>query len=62
MRHHNLWVPLDENLGPEIFNESVREKLMAYEIVIFSEHIGEEYSINILSQILDRLAHRAGKQ
>ena len=62
MRHHNLWVPLDENLGPEIFNESVREKLMAYEIVIFSEHIGEEYSINILSQILDRLAHGAGKE
>ena len=62
MRHHNLWAPLDENLGPEMFDESIREKLVAYDIVIFPEHIGEEYSINILSQILDRPSNGARKE
>ena len=57
MSHNYFRVLFDKNLGPEVLDEWVREKVSADVIVVFSENMCEEDSIDLDSLTRDRLAH-----
>ena len=61
MRNYDLWIVFDEDLGPEVLDEWIREKIEADPAVVFSENLGEKYSVNRMCQTCYRSADSTRK-
>ena len=55
MRDNNFWVVFDEDLGPEVLDEGIREKAVAGHIVVFLENLEEKKSVDFVRRVRNGL-------
>ena len=54
--HYDFRIVLNEDLGPEILDEGIREEFKADYTVVLPENSSEEHSVDLLRQARDGLA------